>query len=388
MQDDTEEWALEAPKMASIYNGAIVTISATSAVSGHDGLFNTKSSRALSHDSGLEIAIETRLLHGGRSVLRFGRQHSGRTMLQAWRANVLDAPLLQRAWVCQERMSSPRIIHYTSAQIFWECEHCMLSEDNIIVSSETASSDRKARSFFLTLYSSMILKNWGWHHWYAALVEYQYSRCNLTFKQDKLIAISGLAKLINDKTTVPYFAGHWYSNEHEFLNSLYWARESAGVKTCDYRAPSWSWASQDSATGFYVDNNESYHSRIMHLYVEPKAPATSSFGLLSGGGVVVEGPLLSCRLEYVSYTSRTGLWSNAGTRYTNYHLLDNDTEPPIGTIAQALALTSGRNVYFLILSTVEHDTCTMKRIGLGIINVQLDWAQQLLRAPLTRVRII
>jgi hypothetical protein len=42
VQDDADEWALEAPKMESIYNGSIVITAATSAANAHDGLFNTQ----------------------------------------------------------------------------------------------------------------------------------------------------------------------------------------------------------------------------------------------------------------------------------------------------------------------------------------------------------
>jgi hypothetical protein len=127
-------------------------------------------------------------------------------------------------------MSSPRIIHYTSAQMFWECEHFTLSENNTIM-SVWDSIDPSVRSMFLSLYRSIVpeppdvLTNW-----YSALVQSRYSTCSLTFKQDKLVAIAGLVKLVHDRTAMPYFAGRWYDDENSFLDSLNWPRASAGTK--------------------------------------------------------------------------------------------------------------------------------------------------------------
>jgi hypothetical protein len=271
--------------MGSIYNGSLVTISATSAASGRDGLFNEKSSSILPRVSSREITIETRLSCGSSSVLHITRPSAPRSDSIAWYDHIVRAPLMQRAWVCQERMSARRIVHYTSAQMFWECEHCTSSEDNAIVASEAVSMDSRPRLLFLSLYRSMGSKEWTaasvkttWlhplHQWYNDLIGNSYSRCNLTFTQDKLIAISGLAKLIHDKTSIPYFAGHWYLNERWFLSSLCWQRNSAGAKTSHYRAPSWSWASQDSAIWLsgVGTSPAAHHSRILHVSVEPKAP--------------------------------------------------------------------------------------------------------------------
>jgi hypothetical protein len=221
VQDDAEEWALEAPKMGSVYNGSIVTIAATLSTSGHDGLFSTQSSSVLPHNPDREIILEGRLTSGSSSILRITRPNVFETETAAWNDQIVKAPPMRRAWVCQERMSSPRIIHYTSAQLFWECEHCTLSEDNTIVSSRGLAMDAGPRLLLLSLYRSNVSEEWdiapkeySWLHplnqWYSDFIGDQYSRCSLTFQEDKLIAVSGLAKLIHDKTSIPYFAGHWF----------------------------------------------------------------------------------------------------------------------------------------------------------------------------------
>ena len=312
-------------------------------------------------------------------------------------------------------MSSPRIIYYTSAQLFGECEHCTLSEDNAIVSSLGVSTDARPHLSFLPLYQSKVAEEWhmaptenSWAHplnqWYSDLIGDRYSRCDLTFKKDKLVAISGLAKLIHDKTSIPYFAGHWFPNETWFLSSLDWQRDSAGSKTREYRAPSWSWASQDSAVMFsgLGASFATLHSRLVHLSMNDnvKGPA-ATLGLLRADEpeLVLEGPMLPLALRYIPYTNMWDVLKNADGSDLGFqfHYLDDDTEPPNGILSYALALTSRasigkapRVVCFLILEKVDPvaETPTMKRIGYGDASTDGEWAQKLLVAPVARVRTI
>ncbi|EFQ32426.1 heterokaryon incompatibility protein [Colletotrichum graminicola] len=82
VQDDKEDWKNEAQRMAIIYDNATCTIAA------NDGLDS---------DSGLAV-------HG--SGLKS--------------TNILDS----RAWVCQERMVSPRSLIFTGGSVLWECREC------------------------------------------------------------------------------------------------------------------------------------------------------------------------------------------------------------------------------------------------------------------------
>ncbi|KAK1990179.1 heterokaryon incompatibility protein [Colletotrichum falcatum] len=83
VQDDKEDWKREARRMAIIYDNATITIAA------NDGLDSS---------SGLGTAR--------------GPDPEG--------ANVLDS----RAWVCQERMISPRSLIFTGGSVVWECREC------------------------------------------------------------------------------------------------------------------------------------------------------------------------------------------------------------------------------------------------------------------------
>ncbi|KAL0936126.1 heterokaryon incompatibility protein [Colletotrichum truncatum] len=82
IQDDKEDWKREAQRMAIIYDNAVCTIAAMDGLDSDAGLVN----QTPEHKS----------------------------------VGVLDS----RAWVCQERMISPRSLMFTSGSVSWECRKC------------------------------------------------------------------------------------------------------------------------------------------------------------------------------------------------------------------------------------------------------------------------
>jgi hypothetical protein len=75
----------------------------------------------------------------------------------------------------------------------------------------------------------------------------QYSKYQLTKSEDKLIAISGLARMIHNKTRLTYLAGIWVP----LVSSLLWLSESRSLTpSTANRAPSWSWAAYDGPIQF------------------------------------------------------------------------------------------------------------------------------------------
>jgi hypothetical protein len=74
---------------------------------------------------------------------------------------------------------------------------------------------------------------------WQAIVE-EYTRCDLTFEKDKLIAISGVASRMKEHIRCRYVAGLW---EHHLLKQLLWDMGIGGTRPQTYQAPSWSWAS-------------------------------------------------------------------------------------------------------------------------------------------------
>jgi hypothetical protein len=109
-------------------------------------------------------------------------------------------PLCSRAWAFQERILAPRKLLYGLDQLYWECKHCLLSEDGTrassavpllaqVLNSEVNDVDRLTK---------------GWPSLVAA-----YSKGKLTHASDKLPALGGIAARIGNATKDKYYAGIW-----------------------------------------------------------------------------------------------------------------------------------------------------------------------------------
>jgi len=79
---------------------------------------------------------------------------------------------------------------------------------------------------------------------------YTYSRLKLTNPEDKLIAVSGIVKHIQEIVDDQYLAGLW---RKDFAYWLLWQADNTTTSrpSGPYRAPSWSWASIDGKCGMH-----------------------------------------------------------------------------------------------------------------------------------------
>lgn len=84
---------------------------------------------------------------------------------------------------------------------------------------------------------------WNIYRIWNKVVE-AYSRCFLTKKEDKLAALSGIAKYIHANTSGDTYLACLWRQVLPF--QLLWAKHrSRLIRSTPYRAPSWSWASVD-----------------------------------------------------------------------------------------------------------------------------------------------
>ena len=107
-QDDPEEKALQISIMDDIYSNAAFNVSATASSSGSGGLIHSK------HPLSTEPV---------RSSIRLPSGEEGEMIIYAnrWRQEIDEGSVNSRAWVFQERILAPHVVHFTRDQIFWEC---------------------------------------------------------------------------------------------------------------------------------------------------------------------------------------------------------------------------------------------------------------------------
>lgn len=177
-----------------------------------------------------------------------------------WPRNVGEAPLNRRGWVVQERILSPRILHFGAQQLFWECHEMEACESfpaglpespdplTFIVRTglkriKPAVKDGTQSEMTKTSEESRLD---GYAYW-DGIVDV-YSRSALTRQEDKLIALSGIAQEMNVLLNDEYLAGLW---KNHLPSQLLWSvttplianHGNPSFRPVTYQAPTWSWAS-------------------------------------------------------------------------------------------------------------------------------------------------
>jgi hypothetical protein len=134
--------------------------------------------------------------------------------------------------------------------------------------------------------------------WYE-LVE-SYSHGALTKSTDKLIAIAGVARLVESTSHAKYVAGLW-SNVAPELGLLWrvagWERRAQRHST--YIAPTWSWASLDGQVRFAPDLVINKSKRLMLRSQVEKVTISCRAGVgsqLDGGELRITGRAVKCTI--------------------------------------------------------------------------------------------
>jgi hypothetical protein len=258
--------------MADIYANSTITIAASASSGPHQGLFRVAST----HDI-------------GQPASRFSDIH--------WRSvpehHLMDLPLLRRGWVFQERLLSPRVIHFANGELIWEClEHTECE------CGDMANSDAFAQCLWPVSKSHCHPAIWRLPNddciktskQWLALVK-AYSRLELSKKSDIFPAISGIAKSFREATGWEYVAGMW---KETILRDLLWRPFFTSTRSVPWRAPTFSWASVD-CKGMYFDGehtceNETALATVVDVKCCPKGDDPT--GELESGYIILSGTLI------------------------------------------------------------------------------------------------
>ncbi|KAF7885879.1 uncharacterized protein EAF02_004388 [Botrytis sinoallii] len=233
IQNDDSDWQKESALMSSIYGGSVITIAASSARDSTEGCFLKPSN----FSGGLRV----RITDGGRERVQDFQCE------EEYERSTLRAHLGTIAWALQEKVLSPRTIHFGDRGAFWECRSSIASE------------------FFPEEFPNFFVKpllcdprKFKWPQ-----IAKFYSATNLTYGKDRLPALSGIAKSEFDKNGDQYLAGMWRKNIEE---QLCWGL--AGCNALErplWRAPSWSWTSIDGPVGWPQLHGDELDTRYAHV---------------------------------------------------------------------------------------------------------------------------
>jgi len=155
-----------------------------------------------------------------------------------------------RGWCFQEQFLSPRSIYFGPKDIHWICregtvcdrypdfEGCRGTKDH---KGSRWQSPKQLYEGVVSLGNKSISEPGTWVDWYKIwrIIREDYSRKQLRYQSDKLLALAGVASIIQRKFNATSSFGLWLEF---FLDELLWIRFYSWGKRLDI-APSWSWAS-------------------------------------------------------------------------------------------------------------------------------------------------
>lgn len=251
-QDSKEDWQHEAALMSQVYRHSFLNIAASIAVDSDAGCFRERVSTAE------RSLVQTTWTDYPNGTYYLYYDHY-------WVDNFASMPLKKRAWVVQELALAPRVLHLCGSQLFWECHGLDACEtwpigpppnmwvDHGKLRSRSASIE--VFGFHRTGYNESVHISTHendrfntdtfrelWKH-----IVSDYNMCDLTFPSDKLVALSGIAKHMEQLLKIDYWAGLW---AFDLIPELIWYIREPSIPnpeadTIVYRAPSWSWACMD-----------------------------------------------------------------------------------------------------------------------------------------------
>lgn len=229
IQDSKEDWQKESSRMDRIYEHAWCNIAATKANNSLEGLFSNRDPLTVR-----PVEVEARWdSHAPTKYYCW--------IPDLWSGNVDNSPLLHRAWVVQEYILAPRVLHFAEGQIFWECcslracETYPLGIPNHTAFKPNLDTQSLTREL-ITFYTPALQR---YRLWQIHVGRYTASKLTKP-TEDKFLAISGLARKIGPPGD--YVAGLW---KPILTRQLRWQTGENCTRQAEWRAPSWSWASID-----------------------------------------------------------------------------------------------------------------------------------------------
>lgn len=224
--------------------------------------------------------------------------------------------------------------------------------------------------------------------WYQVLADYTFR--TLTYEEDKLVAISGMARITGDFMEDTYHAGLWKQNLPQALLWSPYEEETfphpphQATLPDAYRAPSWSWASVESPISSFICREtlfEPTFAKVLDIQLSMKG--SDKFGQVVSGYIELNGPLrgevlvgnTSNRWPYQPFLSgkiQSGLAGKYTRRNFGYSICDT------GQLIRSTSvwLFQITKSYALILDPIDSPTQRLVFRRLGIAHLTEDFFQE------------
>jgi hypothetical protein len=241
MQDDPEEQASQIKEMHKIYANAEFTIVAAGGPDSWAGLPGISKRKVLQH---IEV-FQERIMP--RSFLT--------SSLPTFQESVIDSGWSTRAWTLQEMYFSKRLLYFTEAQIYFQCEEFLRQEDKIlecvpaaidtkIVGPLPGPTQPAPPPYPPPSITRYLLKHSSYGYEIPPILQYQdlaqtYSQRRLTNGRDILNGFAGIMQSFSERVNWEFL----YGLPTAFFDSaLLFQRRNLQCQFHDIGFPSWSWS--------------------------------------------------------------------------------------------------------------------------------------------------
>ncbi|KAH7073777.1 heterokaryon incompatibility protein-domain-containing protein [Paraphoma chrysanthemicola] len=221
VQDDENDVAHEIASMPEVYSHGACTISASRASSSEEGFLQAHQIDGIHHKP---VALRVTCPDG----------IPGYVTLSSRGAEYRNAkePVHGRAWCYQERILSPRILDFGHTQVQWICKSKRYADGGRV--ERAVTTDALLGNSLQNLSQRAIQDSWSNVIW-------KYTRRDMTFVGDRLLAVSAIATVFAPHLRCDYLAGHW---RNLLSLQLAWiVGQPKYSRSNIFVAPSWSWAS-------------------------------------------------------------------------------------------------------------------------------------------------
>jgi hypothetical protein len=294
IQDSPKDWEAESKTMATVYNKALFTLA-----------------RHCDSNTSLRCISDDKYLVSDPNSFpavyaRPRRKHIWDT------TSTYDSPLLNRGWVYQERLLSPRTVHFSEFEIFWECYQsfsCQCGDDFMYLQEKWDRSNPKlhhAEALCLTdrtktLDTATIRRRW------REMVG-EYSGLALTFLSDRLPAIEGCVQQIGEHLKDSYHFGLW---EGDLVQDLAWRVEKFNLgprPSGQFPTPTWSWASAGARVSYVKQVEYLSHARLAITTAQASSCLSKAASLLLLTGQIITGKLKLAEAPGIDHQKK--YWDN------------------------------------------------------------------------------
>ncbi|CEJ83082.1 hypothetical protein VHEMI03112 [[Torrubiella] hemipterigena] len=267
VQDDAAEVAAATAKRADVFRNSFLAVGVSGTTSASSGLFSTRDPFLVA-PTVFDFPIDT----DGTTVPHLSSCEHPEGWESAFNAN----PLSHSAQAISDRILAPRMVHFGSTMVFWECHHSKCAEIHphgvhkpelgsiyklLGVSNQNKAPESDGKWTHVPWKSLINAASRDAGHGPIHQVFYDwvrlletYAGCKSTTARDKLEGLQGIAEhmrlMLQERgcTDIQYAAGMWQAL---LPGSLMWTVDD-GTRIVSADVPSWSWASLDGKLNFPV----------------------------------------------------------------------------------------------------------------------------------------